>query len=292
MTPTRVLVTGATGLVGRAVLKRLSGGPFETIAVARSGQEGQVKADLADPEGARVAATLQPDAVVHLAGRTSGEERELEQSNVVATGNLLRALAELELRPYVVVAGSAAEYGLPDDGILNEASPLAPLTAYGRVKVAQTLLAQTECARTGIPLTVVRPFNIVSSDLPVSTALGNVRHQLLTQDGSPRKLRCGRLDVVRDYISAAFVADAVARLLELSDPPRILNVCSGVGIELRAIVDAVGEALAAELEIEQDETLTAIPAAPRVIGNPARLAGIGLEYRPTPAGLAAVLLGQ
>jgi GDP-4-dehydro-6-deoxy-D-mannose reductase len=273
-------------------LKRFSDLPFETISVARSAREGQVRADLVDSDGARAAAAVRPDAIVHLAGSTTGDESELEESNLVATRNLLRALAELELRPYVIVAGSAAEYGQPDDEVLDEDSRLAPLTAYGRVKAAQTSLAQEECARMEIPLTVARPFNIVSHDLPASTALGNVRHQLLTQDGSPRKLRCGRLDVVRDYVSAAFVADAIARLLELADPPAVLNVCSGVGIELRAIVDAVGEAVGADLEIEQDDALAAIPAAPRVIGDPARLAAIGLEYRPTPAGLAAILLGQ
>jgi GDP-4-dehydro-6-deoxy-D-mannose reductase len=286
-----VLVTGSTGLVGGAVLDALAGGPFETIGAARS-PHADIQADLVDPDAARRAAAVRPDAVVHLAGRTTGTQAELEQSNVVATRNLLAALEELGLRPYVVLAGSAAEYGQPDDGVLDEDSPLAPLTRYGASKVEQSRLAQEQCARLGAPLTVARLFNIVAPDLPVSTALGNFRQQLLAQSGSPRTLRCGRLDVVRDFVSAAFVAETIRRLLELPEPPPVLNVCSGVGIELRAIVDAMAEALGTELVIEQDQALAAIPAAPSVIGDARRLSSLGLRYDPAPDDLAAVLLGQ
>jgi GDP-4-dehydro-6-deoxy-D-mannose reductase len=287
MTPKRVLVTGATGLLGRALLERLADGPFETIGLARSAPHG-ISADLREHEGAHAAAAVRPDAVVHLAGSAGGDETALERSNVTATANLIEVLSDA--RPYVVVAGSAAEYGEPPDGIIRDDSPTAPLTPYGRAKVRQTELAQRECERHGMPLTIARPFNVVARDLPQTTALGNFRHQLLAQSGSPRTLRCGRLDVVRDYVSATFVADALARLLELEEPPAVLNVCSGVGIELRAIVDVAAELLGTELELEQDPALAAIPAAERVVGDPSRLRSLGLEYRPTARQLAGVLL--
>lgn len=293
MTPGRVLVTGATGLLGRALLERLSQGPFETIGVARSAPErnGFVSADLVDPAGAQAAIAFSPEAIVHLAGTTGADETELVRNNISATRSLLQAVADFGLRPYVIVAGSAAEYE-ESAGLIGEDSPVGPVTAYGRIKAAQTELARNECAAAGIPLTVLRPFNVVSPDLPASTALGNMRRQLLAQRGSPRTLRCGRLDVVRDYVTARFVAETIVRLLEVDDRPPVLNVCSGVGIELRAIVDALAGALQTTLEILQDPQLLALPAAPRVVGDPARLARLGLEFRPTPTALASALLDQ
>jgi nucleoside-diphosphate-sugar epimerase len=284
------VVTGATGLLGRAVFEQLR----DAVGVARSVRTGGrwVSADLTDAEGARRIAALRPEAVVHLAGSTSGRERELERANVESTRVLVRALSQVAPRPYVIVAGSAAEYGEPDRELVDEESPIAPLSAYGKVKAAQTRVAQEEAARGRIPLTIVRPFNVVSAGLPRSTALGNFRRQLLEQDGSRRTLQCGRLDVVRDYVTADFVADVIVRLLDIDDRPPVLNVCSGVGIELRAIVEAAADLLGAELEIVEIPELLEIAAARRVVGNPERLARLGLAFRPTAASLAAELLGQ
>jgi GDP-4-dehydro-6-deoxy-D-mannose reductase len=284
----RVVVTGATGLLGRAVFERLD----DAFGVARTAPPGErwVSADLA--VDASAVGALRPDAVVHLAGSALGDESELVRANVESTRQLLRALAGAGLRPYVIVAGSAAEYGEPPSDVVDEDSPVAPVTPYGRIKAAQTRVAREEAASAGIPLTVIRPFNVVSSELRASTALGSFRRQLLEQEGSPRTLRCGRLDIVRDYVTPGFVADAVARLLERDERPSVLNVCSGVGIELRAIVDEIAQVLGAELDIVEVPELVNLAAANRVVGDPRRLAGLGLTFRPTPASLARELLAQ
>jgi nucleoside-diphosphate-sugar epimerase len=290
----RILVTGATGLIGGELMPVLRSGPDEVISSGRSAADlpGYHRCDLSDPDAARrMVETVQPDAVVHLAGGTASGRHELYRGNVLTTVHLLEAVARLTPRPYCLVFGSAAEYGDASAALLDEASPLRPVTEYGRAKVAQTTLAEEIGRARGIPLTILRPFNIVAPRLPPASALGNMRRQLLASGGRERSVRCGRLDIVRDFVPLADVVEAVRRLLARPAPGRVINVCSGVGIALGEILAALGQSLGVELRIVPDPELAAMPAAPRVVGSPAALREVtGLEIRPTPESLAHLLM--
>jgi len=292
----RILVTGAAGLIGRELLPVLRACGGEVVALGRSAADlpGYIRCDLSDQEATRSAIEkLRPDTVVHLAGGARPNRHELYRDNVLATVHLLDAAATLETPPWCIVFGSAAEYGDSSSAPLSESSPLNPVTEYGRVKVAQTTLAEWISGARGVPLTVLRPFNLVSSRLPSSTALGNLRQQLLAANGDVRQVRCGRLDIVRDYVPLANVAEVVRRLLERPAPGRVLNVCSGVGIEVGEILAALARRLGVELRITTDAALAKMPAAPCVVGDPAALREtVGLRIAPTPEGLAEILLGS
>jgi nucleoside-diphosphate-sugar epimerase len=291
----RLLVTGATGLIGRELLPVLRGSG-EVFALGRSASDlpGYVRCDLSDPEPTRSAiGSLQPAVVVHLAGGPRPSRHDLYRDNVLATVHLLEAAAALRSPPYCIVFGSAAEYGDGATALLDESAPLRPVTEYGRAKVAQTTLAESIARARAVPLTVLRPFNVVSPHLPPSTALGNMRRQLLSAEGPDRQVRCGRLDVVRDFIPLSSVVEVVRRLLERPAPGRVVNLCSGVGVEVGAILAAMGRRLGTALRIVQDPDLAALPAAVSIVGNPAamrEIAGPGIP--PTPDALAEVLLGS
>ena len=148
---------------------------------------------------------------------------ELFRANVVATRNLFEAVAKLDPAPAVIVAGSAAEYGDPIADRVAEDHPTRPVTEYGRAKVQQSTVVQQIAGAAGLRFSIIRPFNIVSSELPATVALGNIRRQLLAASGPLRTVRCGRLDVVRDFIPLELVVDTVVRLLELEEWPPILE---------------------------------------------------------------------
>ena len=304
----RLLVTGAGGLVGRELLPALGSGPDEVFALGRSPADlpAYRVCDLGDPEATRrVVAEIRPDAVIHLAGGTAASRHALYRDNVLSTVHLLEAAAGLAAAPYCIVLGSAAEYGNIAAELIDETSPLEPCTAYGRAKAAQTTLAESICRQHGIPLTVLRPFNLVSPHLPLEPALGSLRRQLLASgvaeekapgEGSERKVRrvrCGRLDVIRDFVPVAFVVAAMQRLLAAPAPGLTINVCSGVGIELGELLTAMARRLGVELAVEIDPVLAALPAAPRAVGDPARLRQrLGLAIAPTPEALAELLLAD
>lgn len=291
----RLLVTGATGLIGRELVPALRQGPLEVVPTSRSASDlpRHRRCDLSEPEAVRALIDeVEPEAVVHLAGGTAASRHELYRKNVLASVHLLEALARLSPAPYCIVLGSAAEYG-DADGLISESAPLRPVTEYGQAKVAQTTLAEWIGRARGLRLTVLRPFNLVSPRLPPSSALGNMRRQLLAAEGPERRVECGRLDVVRDFVPVAGVVEAVVRLLARPAPGRAINVCSGRGIELGEILAAMVRRLGGELRIVPAPDLAAVPAAPRVVGDPAALREVlGLSIAPTPESLAELLLEE
>ena len=127
-----MLVSGASGLIGVALLDRLRGRGHEVHALVRSvpARAGDV---LWDAEGDRfdAAAAEGAEAVVHLAGEniaagrwTTERKRRILDSRAVGTSFLAKSLLRLSQRPRVVVSASAVGYyGDAGDRLLDESSP-------------------------------------------------------------------------------------------------------------------------------------------------------------------------
>jgi nucleoside-diphosphate-sugar epimerase len=293
MSEIRVLVTGSTGLIGEPLLESLRNRSVEAHGVSRTAMTGPLthRADLSAPEEtAALLARVKPSAIVHLAGGRERDIGRLYESNVLTTVNLLQAAARLKSPPAFITTGSAAEYGEPAGGIASEAGAARPVTEYGRAKLAASALAQSLSTSSGIRLCIVRPFNVVSPHLPSATALGNMRQQLIAQTGIHRVVRCGRLDIVRDFVPLQFVVEVFSRLLELGEWPRLLNACSGIGIELGSVLRAMADCFDAEVCVTPVPELMGIPAAARIVGDATLLHALGLHCDPTAASLARLLI--
>jgi len=126
-----VLVTGSNGLVGSAVVKRLSiDGHRVTRLVRRTPRPGEARWN--PGEGTIESAALHDiDAAVHLAGAGIGDHRwsaeyrrELVDSRLRSTDLLATTLAAMERKPAVLLSGSAVGYyGASGDELLDESSP-------------------------------------------------------------------------------------------------------------------------------------------------------------------------
>lgn len=133
----KILVTGATGLVGSALVEALSREGHMVCRLVRpqtrteGGTAGSF--DVAwDPQtGALGGAAVGADAVVNLAGAsiadgrwTEARKRVLRTSRVDLTRALVAALAKMKVKPVVLVSASAIGfYGNRGEEILDEASP-------------------------------------------------------------------------------------------------------------------------------------------------------------------------
>ncbi|MFG2759547.1 TIGR01777 family oxidoreductase [Streptomyces wuyuanensis] len=132
----RIAVTGASGLIGSALVRSLrAGGPGGGHEVVRLVRRAPAAADevLWDPARQYVdaAGLIGCEAVVHLAGAGVGDRRwseaykkEIRDSRVLGTTALAEALASLEEPPRVLVCGSAiGYYGDTGDRAVDESSP-------------------------------------------------------------------------------------------------------------------------------------------------------------------------
>ena len=277
-------------MIGSVVLRELeSSGVSVWTTDRRSLDRPQhVVADLNDPNAVTRLVETDCDAVIHLSGAVAGDPYDLFTSNVLATVRLLDGLPR---GSRIVMAGSAAEYGEGEGKAISESHPLRPVSPYGWAKVAQSSVAQSIAGRRDHQLTIVRPFNVVAPDLPATTALGNMRSQL-TGPNTDGTISVGRLDVVRDYVSVDFVASVFCAAAVDPNGPPVLNACSGVGLRLHDVLDAMIEILGVDVSVTADPGLANLSAASIVVGDPAATVDrYGIASRPDASSIAGVALG-
>jgi uncharacterized protein len=130
--PVTVAVTGATGLIGAALVTRLRARGHIVRRLLRSTRESQADDVLWDVTGSALPrqALAGVDAIVHLAGEpvahrwTSARKRAIRDSRVRGTEQLATAVLAMERRPRVVISGSAIGfYGDRGDALLDETAP-------------------------------------------------------------------------------------------------------------------------------------------------------------------------
>lgn len=163
----RVLVTGATGFVGKFLCEALRRRGDEVIRVVRRQPSGSdlLVSDIGPATDWRPAVDLKPDAVVHLAARVPGRNESLNVSlsefrkvNVEGTRNLARQLAagginRLVYLSSIKVCGESSEPGMA----LKEDAPASPCNPYAisKCEAEQALL---EMARDGaMEVVIIRP---------------------------------------------------------------------------------------------------------------------------------------
>src|SRR5262245_39474472 len=131
----RILVSGASGLIGSALLRTLRGAGHEVVTLVRSRSKPGIYWDISN-HAIDQDALEGFDAVVHLAGEsiaarrwTSSQKTRILDSRVKGTGLLSAALAKCKRRPEVMVSASAiGYYGDRGQELLRETS--APGTGF------------------------------------------------------------------------------------------------------------------------------------------------------------------
>jgi nucleoside-diphosphate-sugar epimerase len=220
------LLTGATGFVGRQVLRVLSRAPElaanrddRLIVLGRSCPPGWPESafapvDLEDAIQTRAAIErIAPDVVIHTAGKTPpAPDEELYRLNFWATLHLLTALKSLGKTVRVVLSGSAAELGPVSVAHLpvNESYACDPVDSYGRSKWMATKCGLSECLP--VEVIVARVFNPIGPGTPPSQALGRFASRLAEPGQDPLELAVGDLNSRRDFIDVRDVARAMVEL--------------------------------------------------------------------------------
>jgi GDP-4-dehydro-6-deoxy-D-mannose reductase len=271
----RVLLTGATGFVGRWLSTELEQAGHDVVAAP-----GQDELDLGgNPDLRPVVAASQPDAVAHLAAVSFGPDatrRPLlaERVNVGGTRALFAALAAEGSDAAVLVTSSSEVYGKPEPGELpiTEAHPRRAKEAYGRSKVAQEDAAlEAAPSRTVV---ITRAFNHIGpGQREVFVAPAMARRVLELKAGRAQSIPVGNLDVRRDIGDVRDVVRAYRLLLEVAVAgripigKRIYNVATGRSIAVRTLVEELCEIAGVPAVLKIDPALVRAGEAPEIRGD-------------------------
>jgi nucleoside-diphosphate-sugar epimerase len=268
----RVLVTGASGFVGRWAVAALVGRGTETIAVSRRPAAApgvkSIACDLLDASAARkLLAEARPDIVLHLAWTVEHGKFWTAPENldwVGATLTLMRAAADAGVGRFVGV-GTCFEYAWPSSGDCEEmATPLAPTTLYA---VAKDAVRRVGAEWGGLPFAWARLFYLYGPEEHEGRLVASIAARLAR--GEPAPMSQGLAE--RDFMHVRDAGEALAAVA-LSGVTGPVNIATGEGPTIREI----GETLA---RIAGRPELLRVGALPDRPGDPARIVGSAARLR-------------
>ena len=257
------MVTGATGFVGQNLCPLLIDRGRDVWGVSRGCPDGERTRgrDLLESGTAQeVLEWARPEALVHLAGESYlpnafADPAASFRTNVNGTWNLLEAASALLPEMRILLVSSGVVYGDPKEGELplRETSPVRPIHPYALQKFAIEEMAGRFAAQ-GLDIVVARPFNHVGPFMLDRISLAHFSRQIASAElaGETAVLRVGNLEPRRDFLDVRDVVDAYLRLLDHPDPPRLVNVCSGVAVRIGDALDHLARSARVGVRIVPD----------------------------------------
>jgi nucleoside-diphosphate-sugar epimerase len=240
----RILVTGATGFIGRHVLKALDERGFEVHIVSRlladlSAKVPTHRIDLLSPSSpSALIRAVRPTHLLHLAwqGKASGALYDAPENYRWARASIALFHAFL-LRGgrRAVFAGSCAEYDWAHEILHETKTPSNARTDYGRAKNAAREGIQKMASDAGVSTAWARIFFTFGPHEPLGRLVSDVASSLAA--GEVVETTAGYQK--RDYLYVADVAAALVALTE-SDLTGIINIASGESVTIRHIVELLG----------------------------------------------------
>ncbi|MDX8491577.1 GDP-mannose 4,6-dehydratase [Mesorhizobium sp. VK22B] len=262
----RILITGASGFVGTALLQLLERehGSCEVFAFGH-GEGQQNPVDLRDQAALDTAVQkVQPTALIHLAAVAAPSDarnapRHAWDVNVTGTMNLAESVMRHAPEARFVYVGSSEAYGASFQsatGPVTENVPLRPMNVYGATKAAADLMIG-QMSYDGLRAIRFRPFNHTGpgqSDTYVVSDFARQVAEILSGKREP-VIHVGNLEAERDFLDVRDVvrAYAIAAIQDTeTGPDSVYNIASGQARKIRAILDALIAQSGIDIEVRAD----------------------------------------
>jgi nucleoside-diphosphate-sugar epimerase len=255
----KILVTGAGGFIGRAVVEKLTEASNFEIYAAVSGRR-----EIAFPKGVHIErldlmnhdkrcealSRIKPQVLMHFAWNVGKSDFINSPDNltwVEISLHLLRLFIE-NGGEHFLFAGSSSEYG--DTRGLSEFSNFAPKCLYGSCKAVFNDIARTFSASRGIRYTGIRYFSVYGErDIRPGRAIPSIIKAILRRE----PVICKSPYNIWDYIYIEDAAEATLRILE-KNYTGIINVGSGIPHPMREVFKLIAKKMAGENLLRFDES--------------------------------------
>jgi nucleoside-diphosphate-sugar epimerase len=258
----KVLITGASGFVGRHCARILQADDYEVHAVSsqanaglRSGVQWHQADLLREDSAAQLLREVRPSHLLHLAWFSVPGAYWTSTENiswVQASLNLLQ-LFRAAGGQRVAMAGTCAEYDWTEGYCSESITKLAPATLYGTCKHALRLMLEAYAGQTGLSAAWGRLFFLYGPHENPKRLVASVIRSLHKDEPA----LCSAGDQQRDFL---YVEDAAAAFVALlkSDVSGPVNIASGKAIAIKDIVQQLGVMMNRQALVK----LGAIPAPP------------------------------
>lgn len=226
-----VLVTGASGFIGKELVKRLSDRGMHVIALDSS------HGDISQPETLHPYKHLPIERVFHLAGLTFVPDSweaplPFQRTNIMGTS----IVAEFcRLTGAALTFVSAYVYGVPLLLPISEDIEPKPNNPYAYTKVIAENVCKFYSELYSVPITIIRPFNVYGMGQSNKFLIPTIIDQVLNGD----TVRVETLEPKRDYIFLNDLIDALELTLHRRELYSIYNIGSGYSLSVNELIDII-----------------------------------------------------
>lgn len=268
----RVLIIGAAGFVGGHLIDLLSRQPGIEIYASKLKTEklnettteiAAVDLDiLCKDEVSDLIRKICPDYIIHLAALSSVSYSWKEPAltfdiNLIGTINILEAVRKAEIKPRILLIGSAEEYGnIKSESLpVKESSNLDPKSPYAVSKASQEMVAHMYASVYNMEIVMVRAFNHIGPGQSPIFAIPGFAEQIVKIENGIQEpiISVGNLLVKRDFTDVRDIVKGYWDLVRYGKKGEVYNIGSGKSYSLQFILDKLISMSNKKIRVEIDQ---------------------------------------